>query len=105
MSNLCTFFYLHLLWFYRVVKNIADDILIYIFYITIAVPVPVGCQSDDECPLDKACHNTLCVDPCNCGINCNCDVINHKPLCYAPAGFSGNPEVECQKCKWFILST
>ena len=65
----------------------------------LAEPVPVGCQSDDECPFDKACHNTACVDPCNCGINAICQVINHKPLCYCPPGYSGNPEIECQKCK------
>ena len=70
----------------------------FVFLIT-AEPVPVGCQSDDECPLDKACHNTLCIDPCNCGINAECSVINHKPLCYCPPGYSGDPEVECQKCK------
>ena len=59
----------------------------------------VGCQSDPECPTDKACHNTRCVDPCNCGINAICQVINHKPLCYCPPGYSGNPEIECQKRK------
>ena len=80
---------------------IVSHILIVDFISLIAVPVPVGCQSDDECPLDKACHNTRCVDPCNCGVNCECNVINHKPLCYAPAGFSGNPDIECQKRKWF----
>ena len=62
-----------------------------------ATPVKVGCEADEECPLDKACHNTLCVNPCQCGINAECTVINHKPLCYCPPGYSGNPEIECQK--------
>ena len=63
----------------------------------------VGCQSDPECPTDKACHNTRCVDPCNCGINAICQVINHKPLCYCPPGYSGNPEIECQKRKLIFI--
>ena len=73
------------------------------FFYSLAPPV-VGCQSDPECPTDKACFNTQCVDPCNCGINAECSVINHKPLCYCPAGYSGNPEVECQKCKLHLIS-
>jgi hypothetical protein len=68
-----------------------------------AEPVKVGCEADEECPLDKACHNTLCVNPCQCGINAECTVINHKPLCYCPPGYSGNPEIECQKREWKIV--
>ena len=75
------------------------DDLIHSFLDSTAEPVKVGCEADEECPLDKACHNTLCVNPCQCGINAECTVINHKPLCYCPPGYSGNPEVECQKRK------
>ena len=59
----------------------------------------VGCQANPECPNDKACFNTKCVNPCNCGINALCDVIDHVPLCYCPPGYSGDPKVECQKRK------
>ena len=43
-----------------------------------------------------------CVDPCSCGINAQCFVSNHKPVCYCPEGFTGNPEIECVPGMMFI---
>ena len=66
----------------------------------------VGCQTNDDCPQTEACFNRDCVDPCNCGINAQCYVTNHKPVCFCPEGYTGNPEVECVKgkiCKKNIL--
>ena len=57
--------------------------------------VVVGCQTNDDCPQTEACNNRDCVDPCNCGTNAQCYVNNHKPVCYCPVGFTGNPEVAC----------
>ena len=57
--------------------------------------VLVGCQSNDDCLQTLACFNRDCVDPCNCGTNAQCYVNNHKPVCYCPEGFTGNPEVGC----------
>ena len=38
-----------------------------------------------QCPEDKACINKQCKDPCpgSCGINSNCRVVNHNPICFA----------------------
>ena len=65
-------------------------------------PIKIGCEADSECPVDKACFNGNCVNPCNCGLNAECVVIKHTPLCFCPPGYSGDPKVECQKCKWHL---
>ena len=55
----------------------------------------MGCTTDADCPQTEACFNRDCVDPCNCGTNAQCKVTNHTPVCLCPAGFTGNPEVQC----------
>uniref|UniRef100_A0A0K2TAS5 Putative LOC101893139 [Musca domestica] n=1 Tax=Lepeophtheirus salmonis TaxID=72036 RepID=A0A0K2TAS5_LEPSM len=60
-------------------------------------PLSIGCSADSDCPVVEACLNTKCVDPCNCGENALCRKINHKAVCFCPSGFSGNPEVLCEK--------
>lgn len=55
------------------------------------------CMVSSECSLNKACLNNKCVDPCigTCGINTNCQVINHSPICSCRPGFSGDPFTRC----------
>lgn len=50
-----------------------------------------------ECPLDKACVNEKCVDPCpgTCGLAAKCNVVNHNPICSCPVGQTGDPFVRC----------
>lgn len=57
------------------------------------------CQVDDDCSSDLYCVNTRCVDPCPsaCGINSLCEVNTHRPVCYCPAGFIGNPYTRCEE--------
>ena len=78
------------------------DVNIFILQLPALPPVVLGCVADSECPQDKACFNGNCVNPCNCGLNAECVVIQHTPLCFCPPGYSGDPRVECQKCK-FVL--
>ena len=59
----------------------------------------MGCRSNSDCAPKEACHNTKCVDPCNCGPGAYCEVIQHTPLCYCPEGYSGNPLKRCNKRK------
>ncbi|RZF34371.1 hypothetical protein LSTR_LSTR008910 [Laodelphax striatellus] len=56
-----------------------------------------GCVEDGECPSDKACVRGVCRDPCDCGLNAECRVINHKPVCTCRIGYDGNPDIECVK--------
>lgn len=62
---------------------------------------PPGCRPEcilsSECPLDKACINNKCGDPCPnvCGTNAQCHVRNHSPICTCLNGFSGNPFASC----------
>lgn len=55
------------------------------------------CVVNSECPLNKACVNQKCVDPCPgvCGQNAMCTVLNHSPYCTCQDGFSGNPFTRC----------
>lgn len=55
------------------------------------------CVSSSECPSDKACVAQKCVDPCpaSCGLNADCRVINHSPLCSCQRDFTGDPFTRC----------
>ena len=57
------------------------------------------CVINSDCPSDKACTNQKCQDPCPglCGINANCRVNNHVPICICIAGFVGDPFSQCYK--------
>lgn len=55
------------------------------------------CVVSSECSSNKACINQKCVDPCpgSCGVNTECRVINHSPLCSCKSGFIGEPFTRC----------
>lgn len=63
----------------------------------------VGCRPEcaisQDCPLQKACKNYKCEDPCKgaCGVNSLCEVINHTPVCYCPPNHSGDALVSCNQ--------
>lgn len=56
------------------------------------------CIQNSDCANNKACMNTKCFDPCLnvCGINAQCRVINHLPICSCSSGYSGDPLRSCQ---------
>lgn len=56
-----------------------------------------GCITDSDCPSDKSCDRHICRDPCNCGINADCRVKDHRPVCTCKQGYDGNPEIQCIK--------
>jgi len=62
---------------------------------------PPGCRPEcvvsSECAQNKACINQKCTDPCpgTCGLNANCQVINHSPICSCLSGFTGDPFTRC----------
>lgn len=57
------------------------------------------CTINPDCPLDKACKNLKCEDPCRgaCGFNAECKVVNHQAFCSCPPGFQGDPFSGCQR--------
>lgn len=66
------------------------------------------CVSSFECPLNRACVNQKCIDPCpgTCGLNAQCQVVNHNPICTCPDRFSGDPFVMCRVIVGrFIIAT
>lgn len=57
----------------------------------------IGCIADSDCAPEKACVNSVCKNPCNCGPHAECRIKDHKPVCTCEQGFEGNPEIECVK--------
>lgn len=55
------------------------------------------CVVSSDCSRNEACSNLKCINPCvgTCGIQAQCQVINHNPICSCPAGFSGDPFLRC----------
>lgn len=55
------------------------------------------CISNSECPSQMACINRKCRDPCpeSCYSLANCHVVNHVSICSCPAGYTGDPFVQC----------
>ena len=56
------------------------------------------CVFNQDCPDDKACKSQKCVDPCPglCGVNANCKVRNHIPICICSRGYVGDPFSQCR---------
>lgn len=56
------------------------------------------CVLSSDCPTNKACVRSKCVDPCPgiCGLNADCQVINHVPTCSCILGYIGDPFVGCR---------
>jgi hypothetical protein len=55
------------------------------------------CLAHSDCPFNLACLGRKCHDPCpgSCGVNANCMVVNHNPVCSCPTGLVGNPFEHC----------
>ena len=55
------------------------------------------CVANSECLTSLACVNQKCVDPCVgvCGVNAECHVIQHNPICKCPNLFRGDPNSIC----------
>lgn len=55
------------------------------------------CIVNSDCPLNEACVNLKCRDPCpgSCGVSARCQVVNHNPICSCPSIFTGDPFVRC----------
>lgn len=55
------------------------------------------CTINSECPSNLACIQTRCTDPCpgSCGINAQCNVINHIPTCTCLEAYTGDPFASC----------
>lgn len=56
------------------------------------------CTGNQDCPSNQACLNQKCKDPCpgSCGINADCRVVNHNPICTCKLQHEGNPFTSCQ---------
>ena len=61
--------------------------------------IAIGCRTDPECPLDRACRNRDCVNPCAtdnpCGSNAECLVSQHLAQCRCIFGYTGDPYQAC----------
>lgn len=57
------------------------------------------CMLDSDCPSNRACQQLKCQDPCpgTCGLNANCQVVNHLPTCSCIVGYVGDPYRQCNR--------
>ena len=57
------------------------------------------CVVNTECAKSEACLNNKCVDPCPglCGVNAQCNVNNHFPICVCRPGYFGDPFIQCNR--------
>ena len=55
------------------------------------------CVLSSECQSHLACINERCQDPCSgsCGVNAECHVMNHIPVCTCVEGYQGDPFKFC----------
>ena len=70
---------------------------------------PLGCRPECEvhrdCSATQMCVAQKCVDACAgaCGVNAECKVVNHGPICSCPRGYVGDAVTLCQEVatrKW-----
>ena len=58
------------------------------------------CLSDSDCPSEKTCIGSQCLDPCTlrgaCGENAICKTVLHRPRCSCPNCHSGRPDIFCK---------
>lgn len=65
----------------------------------------VGCRPEcvfnDDCPHNRACVSNKCRDPCPgvCGLNAECRVTHHNPVCSCLQGYVGDPLKACRLSK------
>lgn len=62
------------------------------------------CTVNSDCPSNLACINQKCANPCigSCGLNAECTVTSHVPLCTCNHGYIGDPFTSCRpqpQCK------
>ena len=60
------------------------------------------CVTDPECPDYLACIRETCQDPCTtltCGINADCSVSQHRPICACKLNYEGDPYSLCRERK------
>lgn len=55
------------------------------------------CTANTDCVNNRACINFKCIDPCigSCGLNTECSVVNHIPMCTCLYGYIGDPFSAC----------
>lgn len=63
------------------------------------------CIISAECPLNEACNNHKCINPCigTCGYGAICEVINHNPICSCPVQYTGDPFSRCSPIGKYII--
>lgn len=59
----------------------------------------VACEIDKDCTSNHACVTSVCKNPCECGLNTDCQIKDHKPVCACRPGFIGDPRTGCYNIK------
>lgn len=62
---------------------------------------PIGCRANSDCPPDKSCINSKCVNPCTeetCHDGAECRVHLHEVHCICPPGYESR-DTGCEKTR------
>lgn len=88
------------------VRKFPFTVLTFCFFFFLPCPdarpngLDLECNSDTDCPTEKACINLHCINPCSlrgaCGENALCRAIVHKPRCSCPQCYVGLPQRACK---------
>lgn len=58
------------------------------------------CVTNSDCASNEACINRKCTSPCNkdvCGINAECEVLEHSAVCKCITGYVGDAFIQCKR--------
>ena len=67
------------------------------YYIGRAPNCRPECSVNTDCSSNLACLQLKCTNPCvgSCGLNAECSVVNHLPICSCKNNLIGDPFVRC----------
>ena len=63
--------------------------------VLVEILLPKGCDTNSQCATLEVCINRHCKDPCECGDNADCQIIDHRAVCTCLPGHQGNPDAGC----------
>lgn len=61
------------------------------------------CVTDNDCPYNLQCVSEKCTNPCNCAVNAECRITNHRASCRCPNGYTGDATQYCNPSEIIII--
>lgn len=61
------------------------------------------CVTDNDCPYNLQCVSEKCTNPCNCAVNAECRITNHRASCRCPNGYTGDATQYCNPSEIIVI--